>query len=346
MERTIRECVGDVKRAPYVEAAEGRIVEHKKDQQTADTAQKAALTQLDAEGVEAETSRQRDTEAADARLEQQRAEQAKRREALMAQVAEARTIVTVADAEAARTAGAEQALVQAEAYLKAAQQAVSEIDRQAARLEAERDGVAQQQADLARRRAEAAEIQARLRTVEDEGLAWQTLAKALGRDGLQRLELDGAAPVVSDLTNDLLSVGFGTRYQVSLVTEVPTADRKDMKERVAMMVLDQEHGGAERDLGDLSGGERVIVEEAIRAALSIYVNMRSRIRFKTLWRDECSGALSPENVPKYAAMLRRMLQLSGADQCLFVCHQPELADMADAIVHVEDGKVASIRFAA
>lgn len=345
-ERTIRECAVDVKRAPYVEAAEGRIAEYRKDQQAAETAHAAARDLIDTEAGKAEAQRQRDTQVADTRLAQQRTELASRREALEAQVAEARTAVTIAEAEAARTAGAEQALAKTETDLKAAQQAVAEIDRQSARLEAERDGVTQQHADLARKRAEAEETQARLRTVENELLAWQTLAKALGRDGLQRLEIDAAGPVVSDLANTLLTVGWGTRFAVQIVTQVATADKKDTKEKFTVECLDQEHGGEPRDIGDLSGGERVVVERAIRFALLCYVNMRSRTRCRTVWMDESDSGLHIDIIPAYAAMLRKVRELSGADQILLVTHRPELWELCDCVVEVRDGRVAEIRRAA
>lgn len=130
------------------------------------------------------------------------------------------------------------------------------------------------------------------------------------------------------------------------MTEVPTADRKDTKERFALMVLDQDHGGEQRDLGDLSGGERAVVEEAVRAALSIYVNMRNRQPIRTIFRDETTGALSPDNVAPYVRMLRKLRELSHADQVMFITHSQEAADMADAVVEIKDGAVASIRLAA
>ena len=345
-ERDLQASAADAKRAPHLDAAEARIAEYRSDQQQADDTHATALAGLDAETTQAGTQHQQETQVADARLDEQRAALDVKLAALSLAVAQAQEAVASADREAASSADAARQLTEAETTLKAVQQEIADLDRTTARLEAEQEAARRQQADLAAKQAQADETARRLRTVEDELLAWQTLAKALGRDGIQRLEIDAAGPTVSSLATELLEVGYGSRFAVSFVTQVATADRKDLKERFSVEVSDQEHGGEARDIGDLSGGERVIVEEAIRAALAIYVNMRSRIRLKTLWRDECSGALSPENVPRYAAMLRKMLELSGADQCLFVCHQPDLADLADAIVEVRDGQVAGIRRAA
>ena len=208
-----------------------------------------------------------------------------------------------------------------------------------ARLDVEHQAAERERVDLERRLSQVAELQRRRCIVEDEGLAWGVLAKACGRDGLQRLEIDAAGPVVSDLANQLLRVGYGTRFSVEIVTQVSTADGRDSKERFTILALDNEHGGEPRDVGDLSGGEKVVVEEAIRAALSIYVNLRNRQHIQSIFRDETTGALSPENAPKYVAMLRKLLALSGATQCFFVTHNQDAALLADAIVHVDHGLV-------
>jgi exonuclease SbcC len=345
-ERIIRECVSDVKRAPYLDAATARIAEYRQDQATADQAIHADLGRIEDEQRTTQDQRQRDEQAAADRLQRQRDDVATQRAALTTHVEQARAQVSQAEGKAAETAGAQQALAEAEAALKVAQATVAEIDRTVAKMEAERDGLQRQQQELAAKQAQAADAQHRLRTVEDELLAWQTLARALGRDGLQRLEIDAAGPVVSDLANQLLEVGWGPRFGVQIVTQVATADKRDTKEKFTIEVLDNEHGGEVRDIGDLSGGERVVVEEAIRAALACYVNLRSRQRCRTLWRDEADGGLSEENGPRYVAMLRKLRELSGADQVLFITHRTDLAALADAVVEVRDGQVVEIRRAA
>ena len=211
-----------------------------------------------------------------------------------------------------------------------------------ATLESERKHTSARLSSLRLKQTQVAEYERRLRIVEDEGLAWQSLAKWCGKDGLQRLEIDAAGPVVSSLANNLLEVGYGTRFSVDIVTQVATTDGKDTKEKFTILVLDNAHGGAPREIGDLSGGEKVVVEEAVRAALSCYVNMRSRHRFRTLFRDETTGALDPENAPKYVAMLRRLREMSGADQILFITHSPECAELADVQVHVVEGQATVV----
>lgn len=350
---TLNALVSEAKRlqaqvalAPHLEHAEAKIAEYERDGQQATAAHEQACLDWHAECEQVDGTRACELETLETlTVTRTREAETKLRE-LEAVVASTQKALEAAQTIVARTSGAKADLDRADGDLRTARAGLLAAETSLARLTAEHDVLAQRRDELSERQTQAQDWQRRVRRVEEEGLAWATLSRALGRDGLQRLEIDAAGPVVSDLANQLLEVGYGTRFQVQVVTEVATASGKDTKEKFTILALDQEYGGESRDVGDLSGGERVIVEEAIRAALAVYVNLRSRMRFKILWRDECSGALSPDNVPRYAALLRKMLTLSGADQCLFVCHQPELAEMADAIVTVSNGRVESIRLAA
>jgi ABC-type lipoprotein export system ATPase subunit len=66
---------------------------------------------------------------------------------------------------------------------------------------------------------------------------------------------------------------------------------------------------------------------------------RSGLRGVTLVRDETGAALSPCNAEVYLRMLRRAAKQIGADRVLFVCHNPEIAELADARITVEGGKL-------
>jgi DNA repair protein SbcC/Rad50 len=185
---------------------------------------------------------------------------------------------------------------------------------------------------------ERADVEARLRTAEDRTLVWQTLRRACDRDGLPTLEIAAAGPTVSNLTNDLLEACFGSRFTVDLVTQEARADGKGMKETFELKVFDNQYGGDPRNIADLSGGERVIVEEALRAALALYVNSRNEAPIRTCWRDETTGALDPENATRYVAMLRRLQQLGGFAHVLFITHNLDAAALADVVIDVTNGQ--------
>lgn len=212
-----------------------------------------------------------------------------------------------------------------------------------ARVESGRQELDRRRAELQAKRTRLADISLRLQRLDDELLDWQTLAKAFGATGLPVLEIDAAGPTISAYTNTLLEVCFGPRFSVDLVTQVAKADGKGTKEDFSIRVLDNQRGGEARDIVDLSGGEQVIVAEALSNAISIYVNTRSSMPIRTCWRDETTGALDPENATRYLAMLRKVQELGGFAHILFISHNPDAAAQADAQIQLVDG-TASVVF--
>lgn len=212
-----------------------------------------------------------------------------------------------------------------------------------ARVESGRQELDRRRAELQEKRARLADINQRLQRLDDELLDWQTLTKAFGATGLPVLEIDAAGPTISYYTNELLQVCFGPRFSVDLVTQVAKADGKGTKEDFSIRVLDNTNGGDARDIADLSGGEQVIVAEALSNAICIYVNTRSSMPVRTCWRDETTGALDPENASRYMAMLRKVQELGGFAHILFISHNPDAAAQADAQIQLVDG-TASVVF--
>lgn len=199
-----------------------------------------------------------------------------------------------------------------------------------AKLSGERDALGAPADDLAALRAREEAL------VRDAG-DWALLEKALGRDGIQALAIDAAGPSVSALANDLLSSCYGPRFSLSLETTAQTKDGKKQREVFDIRILDAEAG---REAKQGSGGEMVLLDESLRLALAIFNTQRSGIPLRTLWRDETTGALSPENADRYVAMLRRAMELGGFERCLFVAHQRSVWEQADARVFIANGAVS------
>jgi exonuclease SbcC len=158
------------------------------------------------------------------------------------------------------------------------------------------------------------------------------------RDGRAvRAEIDAAGPEVARLTNDLLEATYGPRFSVAFETLRETKSKAgEYSEVFDVRVYD---GGAERQVEQLSGGEKVVVGEAVGLAISIFNARKSGVRWQTIFRDETAGALDPENAARYVAMLRRALSLGGFTQCVFIAHLPAVYESADVQLRVEDGRV-------
>lgn len=310
---------------PRLEAAEARLAELAQERAEAEANAAATLARVTDDHAHRRASllEARATAAADlGRVEAD----AVQREAERTGLAPA---VAAYDAALADVAGARQAREQAAAAV--------------ARLDAERAALEAQQAALTARTAERDAVAAQVRTLESWSLAWQWLAKALGRDGLPVLEIDAAGPTVSSYANDLLHACFDGRFTLDLVTQEAKTSGKGLKETFEIKVFDNAQGGDPRDLTDLSGGEQIIVDEALKGALAIFLNQRLGTPLQTVFRDETTAPLDPDNAIRYVQMLRRMVALGGFTRIFYVSHNPAASALADAQIVVHDG-TADIRW--
>ncbi len=182
-----------------------------------------------------------------------------------------------------------------------------------------------------------AEDTAKLSALEEEIADWSHLAGDFGRKGLQALEIDAAGPGLTATTNDLLRSCFGPRWCVSFETVLVNGDG-DEKEGFAINVIDQKTG-FEGDASEISGGEKVIVAEAVALAFTALDCARSGVVNPTLVRDETGAALEPAMAVAYVAMLRRAMELIGAGLMLFVSHSPAVQALADGRIEMKDGAI-------
>jgi len=175
---------------------------------------------------------------------------------------------------------------------------------------------------------------------QSEMTQWERLRLDFSRDGIQAMEIDAAAPQLTDLINDLLHTCFGTRWTVKV--EIG-ADEGKVRENVDVMVEDSQHTGPGRikEARMLSGGERTIVGEACSLALAILACKRAGVEGATLIRDESGAALDAryeDHATQYLAMLRRAAEIVKASKVLFVSHGPEIT-LADSWLRFNKGEI-------
>lgn len=191
-------------------------------------------------------------------------------------------------------------------------------------------------AQAAEARAEAIDTEIR---AQDALLAdLSAAADAVGQKGLVALLVDAAGPELSTLATTLLRESYGPRWSVTIETTRPSADGKREIEDCVVSVLDSIDGGR-RDGREWSGGQRVILGEAVSLALATIAIRRLGMPGCTLVRDESGAALDAENAPRYVSMLRRAAELAGAARVILVTHDPSVPSLCDARVRVEAGTI-------
>lgn len=210
----------------------------------------------------------------------------------------------------------------------------SEVTSATSEARAAQDAHERATRDAARR----AELEAELASAAERLADRVRIAQDVGRDGLQALEIDAAGPELTQLINELLHESFGTRWTARVsTTRVGSTGRA--LEDLTITVIDTETG-READALEYSGGERVILGEAISLALSVVACRRAGLEHGvTLFRDESGAALDAARKPAYLAMLRRAAAIIGAHHVLLVTHDEQTASACDSRLHVADGRV-------
>lgn len=191
-------------------------------------------------------------------------------------------------------------------------------------------------ADQLRQRLEG--LEAEEAAVRSDMLDWLRLAADCGINGLQASEIDGAGPELTALANELLHECYGPRWTVTIETTRLADKGRKRTEGCFIKVLDTERA-REGFIESFSGGEKVLIGEAISLALTVLACRKANISEPTLVRDETAGALSEHKAVAYVAMLRHALQMTGAHAVLFVTQSSEVASLADVQLEIRNGSV-------
>jgi hypothetical protein len=80
-------------------------------------------------------------------------------------------------------------------------------------------------------------------------------------------------------------------------------------------------------------------------AIALYVNERSPMPIRTLWRDETGAALDPVNAIAYVQMLRKVLELGHFHHVFFISHNAAAAALADTQIRVGGGTAVIVHAA-
>ena len=197
-------------------------------------------------------------------------------------------------------------------------------------------------AELVRRREQYAEACALRDRLTARVRALSLAERATGATGIQALLVDAAAPRIAEIANDLLGDVWGGRWSVAIRTQRAlarrSADGRSTTETLDIVAHDGRHMGAERLPGELSGGEKVIIGEAVKLAVAVHNAERGGAGSEDLWRDECDGALDAEAAQQYAPLLRAALRVGGFRRCYYISHRPDVVAQADASIRMDRGR--------
>ena len=224
-------------------------------------------------------------------------------------------------------------LDQARAVLNEAEKAAREAENGYTQAVRHQEAAAQLGAGMLAAEMKVRSAQERVARLQDEANAWALVAKGLSNDGVIALSIDDAGPTLAALTNDLLVACYGTRFTVTLQTQVETA-KGERREGFDIVVHDATNDES-KSVSVMSGGERVWINECMTRAIALYLAQNAGRRYGALFSDEADGPLDPDRKRMFMAMKREVLRLGGYAVEYFVSQTPELNAMADTVIEVE-----------
>lgn len=156
------------------------------------------------------------------------------------------------------------------------------------------------------------------------------LSDAFGKNGIQALMIDNAIGLIESFSNDILKQ-MHTKFTVAMKTLKETK-AGELRESLDIIVYDN---GFEKPFENYSGGERALVNIAIRLALSKVISSLHGVQMHSLFLDEVLGALDSvnrEEVVKVISYLSRSFE-----QVFIVSHTDEVKDVIDSAIVIERG---------
>ena len=160
---------------------------------------------------------------------------------------------------------------------------------------------------------------------------WTYLRNACGKNGLQAMEIDGAAPIITGFANDLLSQAFGSLYTVKFQTQ-----DENGKECLDIITIGED--GEEVLLDNLSGGQKTWILMALRLAMTLLSKEKGGRNFETAFFDELDGPLDADNAVNFINLYKSFMKIGHFSTIPFISHKPECRSMADHVLMFEAGK--------
>lgn len=171
------------------------------------------------------------------------------------------------------------------------------------------------------------EIKSKIKGLQEDIKDYELIHQAFGNNGIQALELDSAAPEISDIANSILLETYGDRFQISFDTQRDTKDGRRIDDFV-INVFDSENGRMKR-LDLISSGEGTLIKQTLYYAFSVIRARKTGFCFKTRFLDESDSALDSELRVKYLRMIESAHKQCGAVQTILITHSQELKDIID-----------------
>lgn len=156
---------------------------------------------------------------------------------------------------------------------------------------------------------------------------YEIIQQAFSNNGIQALELDSAAPEISDIANAILLETYGDRFSISFDTQRDARDGRKIDDFI-INVFDAKCGRNKR-LDLISSGEGALIKQTLYYAFSVIRTRRTGFCFRTRFLDESDGSLDSALRVKYLRMIEAAHKQCGAVQSFLITHSQELKEIIE-----------------
>jgi len=160
---------------------------------------------------------------------------------------------------------------------------------------------------------------------------WKLLEKAC--NDIPILELESSSKVLTDHINNLLVGLFDYDLTVKIATQMDRHDGKSKKEVFKILVFND---GEETLPQYLSGGQKQIVDMAIRMGIELTINDTTDRQYKTSFLDEADSDLDTERAVKYFQMLEKVHNKNKKHFTFLISHRTENKSSMNQIIDLEE----------
>jgi len=192
-------------------------------------------------------------------------------------------------------------------------------------IKAELKNIKMQLETMADYETQVANIETKVREYSLDLQDFELIEKAFGNNGIQSIELDSAAPELSDIANAILLETYGDRFSISFETERDTTDGRRINDFI-INVFDADCG-REKRIDLLSSGEGMLIKQALYYAFSVLRARRTNFCFKTRFLDESDGSFDPDTRVQYLKMIEAAHNSCGASLTILITHSQEIRDL-------------------
>ena len=184
-------------------------------------------------------------------------------------------------------------------------------------------------------------LEKRLEEIKKDLEAYKKLVTAFGKDGIPSYIIENAIPEIEAIVNDLLNA-----LEVDMMVSLNM--QRDLKGGGTSDTLDiviTANGAPGRMYYNYSGGEKFIIDLALRLALSIILLRRKGCNNSTLIIDEGFGSLDNENNDKVLKLIGLVKEKFGFKRILVITHVQDIKENLDKkIVVVKTDNQSELRY--